>query len=440
MMPKLRAGQILLCISLLMFAGCAHHRSGRVHTKATPAPVPLATAHPATIHSTVSISGVIAPFQNVAITSSLSEPVDEVRVLQGDHVRAGQILAVLDTADLRAQLAQAAGTVASDTATAKSDDAKVTQQRYTATLNLGTGVDQAGSAYAAVAQAQQTLNNDMLNLNRDRALLGNGYVAQQTVDQQQTTVSNDQSALRSAQASLRTARTNESVNGNSAQGLQASTIASTVADANAARAAIEVARGQVAQYQASIDKATIVSPVDGVIVNRNVNPGEYPGSRTIFTVQQLSKVYADLNASSVDIFAIPVGATVNLTVSGAGSRSYAGKVNAVLGQVTPGSTDFTVQTIVQNPDGRLQAGLPVTAAISLPAVSGIAIPTTAFLDDSHTSVMVADTDGDDVTARDTAVHELSTNGTLSIINGIGKGTPVVANGQLGLTNGQTIQH
>ena len=68
----------------------------------------------------------------------------------------------------------------------------------------------------------------------------------------------------------------------------------------------------------------IVSPIDGVVVNRNLNPGEYPGSRTIFTLQQLNNVYAELNASSADTFAIPVGAPVTLTSPAPSSQTYTG--------------------------------------------------------------------------------------------------------------------
>jgi RND family efflux transporter MFP subunit len=220
--------------------------------------------------------------------------------------------------------------------------------------------------------------------------------------------------------------------------LQAATVASAVADARAARAAVEQAQGQIAQYQSQISKATIVSPVDGVVTNRNLNAGEYPGSRTIFTIQEIDKVYADLNASSEDTFAIPVGAAVDLSVAGAGAQSFTGKVAAVLGQVTPGSTNFTVQVIVQNPDGKLQAGLPVSATISLPPVTGVGIPTTAFLDDTHTSVMIANDELVDVTAKTVKVSELGSDGTTSIVSGIKAGQAVISNGQLGLADGQSI--
>ncbi len=52
-----------------------------------------------------------------------------------------------------------------------------------------------------------------------------------------------------------------------------------------------------------IAKATITSPIDGVVVNRNINPGEYPGNREIFTLQQVDPIYAVLHASSEQVAA-----------------------------------------------------------------------------------------------------------------------------------------
>jgi RND family efflux transporter MFP subunit len=429
---------LLLLAALVVAAGCGQRGGARTRAAASPNPVPTSAARETTVRGTSIISGVIAPFENVAITSSLSEPTDKVNVLQGDYVHAGQVLAVLDTADLQAQMVQAKGALDTDIKNAESDDAKVAQSRYTATLNLGTGNNQVKSAQAALAQAKQILANDQTNLARDRNLLASGYIAQQTVDQQQTTVISDEQSIRTAEANLQTALTNQQVNGSPTSGLQAATVASAIADAGAARAAIEQARGQIQQYQTSIDKATIVSPVDGVITNRNLNAGEYPGSRTIFTIQQLDKVYADLNASSEDTFAIPTGASVVLSVSGAGNQEYTGKVVAVLGQVTPGSTNFTVQVLLDNPGRKLQAGLPVSATINLPPVQGIGIPTTAFLDDTHTTVMIADDQLVDTVAKTVKVRELGSDGTTSIVSGLKAGQTVISNGQLGLADGQSI--
>lgn len=437
-MNRTRTFAALLTVAALL-AGC-NGNAGAKRARAVPSPNPIPTsaAKAATVHAVSSISGVIAPLQNVAISSSLAEPADTVTVNEGDHVRAGQIIAVLDTADLAAQLAQATATVQTDIRTAASSQAKVAQAQFTQTLNIGQSGDQVKSARAALASAQQTARNDTLNLDRDRALLSSGYIAQQTVDQQQTTVNNDASAVHTAEANLQSAVTNQRVTGTADGGLQAANVASAQADANAARATIAQARALVGQYRAQIAKATIVSPVNGVVVNRNLNPGEYPGSRTIFTIQQLDHVYAVLNASSADTFAIPVGAHVTLAVAGNASRAYTGDVVAVLGQVTPGATNFTVKVLVANAGGKLQSGLPVTATAALPAVSGIGIPTTAFLDDTHTTVMVADDELVDVVAKTVKVREVGSDGTTSIVAGIKAGQNVISNGQLGVTDGQSL--
>jgi HlyD family secretion protein len=427
-----------LVLATALLTGCGKAAGGRTRSASAANPIPTVAAKVATVRATSTISGVIAPLQNVAITSQLVEPADSVPVNEGDRVHAGQVIAELDTADLRAQLAQAQATVVTDQRTAESDDAKVTQARYTQRLNIDQGGDQVQSARAALAQANQTLTNDQLNLTRDQQLLTSGYVAQQTVDQQATTVTNDRSAVRTAQANLQSAQTNQSVNGTTSVGLTAATVASAAADARAAHAVVQQEQAAVQQLQTQIAKATVVSPINGVVVNRNLNPGEYPGTRTIFTLQQLNNVYAELNASSTDTFAIPVGAPVTLSVAGTSSTSYTGRVVAVLGQVTPGSTNFTVKVLVSNPDEKLQSGIPVTAVTSLPPVTGVGIPTTAFLDETHTTVMIADDELVDTVAKAVHVHEIGANATTSIVTGLKAGQSVVSNGQLGVTDGQSL--
>lgn len=347
-----------------------------------------------TVHPVLTISGIIAPYQNVMLSSDLAEPADEVPVNEGDHVHRGQLLARLDTADLEAQLA--------------SDLANADHTLYQGRLSISQGVD-------ALRQAETTLHTDRLNLIRDEELFRQGYIARQTLDAQIETVHNDEQAVSSDAANVQANGTLAS------QGLQASAVAQ-------ARAAAE-------QVRVQISKADITSPVDGTVVNRNLNPGEYPGSRTIFVVQQDNTVYAELNASSSDVFEIHRGSPVTLTVPGNAGHAYAGTVVGVLGQVQPGSTNFTVKVLVPHANGTLVAGLPVTGTIALSPTTGTGIPTAAFLDDTHASVLIVAPNG---AAQEAKVTELASDGTTSIVTGIAVGTKVVANGQLGLSPGQQI--
>src|SRR5262249_9401036 len=145
------------------------------------------------------LAGVIAPYQNVAVQSTLAEPASAVYVREGDTVHSGQLLAQLDTSDLQAQLQ-------SDLATANSNRANTSHTAYQGSLNIQQGLSTLRSSEASVRQAQQTLINDQHNLSRDRNLLTQGYISQQAVDAQSTLVKNDQQALNTANANLATAR------------------------------------------------------------------------------------------------------------------------------------------------------------------------------------------------------------------------------------------
>jgi multidrug efflux pump subunit AcrA (membrane-fusion protein) len=402
----------LLCSLIVLLAtvvaGCGartrHHRG----PAAAAAQIPTATAAPATVKPTAQIAGIIAPYQNVSLSSSLSEPTDVVNVIQGDRVHKGQVLAVLDTTDLVANYN-------ADERNADSADARATQTKYQAQLNLGQGTNNVDAARAA-------MNNAKLVYDQDSALFKSGYVSESTLEAARAAYVQDQQTYN-------TAVLNAQVNGNATQGLQAASVASAIADAQSAHA-------QADQIEASIVKATILSPVDGVIVNRNLNPGEYPGSRTIFTIQQLDPVYAELNASSSNVFTMQRGALVSLAVAGVpNAATYQGRVSAVLGQVEPGSTNFTVEVIAANPGDRLQSGMAVTGTINLPEISGTGIPTAAFLDDSHTTIMIVDENGD---AKQQSVKELGSDGKTSIVTGIANGTKLVSNGQLGVAAGQQV--
>jgi multidrug resistance efflux pump len=369
----------------------------------------------------LTIAGIIAPLQNVAISSSLSEPTLAVYVNEGDRVHKGEVLAKLDTTDLQANLE-------ASEATARSDDERVAQARYSATLTFGQSPDQVTQQRAALRSAQDTARQARIDLARYKALAAQGYIADQQYVQQQTTVATDDANVRSAQAALDSAITSQQVNGTPAHGLQQSTIASAAAEAASAHAAADQIRAQIA-------RATIVSPVDGIVVNRNINVGEYPGSRTNFTVQEISSVYAELNASSADVFRVRNGSPVNI-VAGADSSGhvYHGTVVAVLGQVSPGSTNFTVKALVQNPDSLLQSGIPVTGTISLGPTTGVGIPTTAFLDDTNSSVYAVRSGA----AQTAKVQQVATDGKTSIVSGLTEGTAVVSNGQLSIAPGQPI--
>ncbi|HVR45873.1 MAG TPA: efflux RND transporter periplasmic adaptor subunit [Candidatus Binatia bacterium] len=407
-------------MAILAAIGCGRRQNaGPVR----PPYVQTSIASYGTIQPAQRLAGIIAPFQNVAIQSSLSEPTNAVYVREGDSVRAGQILAQLDTSDLQAQMQ-------SDLATANSNHANTTHTVFSGSLSIAQGQDTLRTDDAAVRQAQETLSNDQMNLARDQNLLGQGYISQQAVDAQSTLVRNDQQALNSANANLASARSTVQANGSlSGEGLQAAAVRQSQAQE-------EVAIAQAQQVRVQIGKATLVSPIDGVVVNRNLNPGEYPGSRELFTLQQINPIYAVLHASSEQVARIVNGVSATITAPDiAGVQCFSGRVVGVLNEINPGSTDFQVKVQLANPLRRLRPGMVVQGTIATTPIRGVRVPATAFTDDNHDAMMTVQADGSVKTVQ---VAEVGNDGTTSVVTGVSPGTRIVTNGQSSVGDGEKV--
>jgi multidrug efflux pump subunit AcrA (membrane-fusion protein) len=400
-------------------AGCA----SRQQAGPTPPYVRTVTARVDAIHPREQLAGIIAPYENVAIQTTLTEPADSVDVQEGDHVRQGQVLAQLDTADLDAQLQ-------ADLASANGNHASTAHAVYQGSLAISQGLDTVRAAQAGVQQAQANFGRDERDLARDRSLVANGYISEQQLQAQETVVRDDEASLRSAQSALANAQSTVQANGSlGSSGLQSSSVQQSAAQE-------QVALAQAQQVRVEIAKATIVSPIDGVVVNRNLNPGEYPGTRQIFTLQQVATVFAVLHGSGSQVAEIAPGAQATIAGSSTGSDpELTGKVVGVLNQIVPGSTDFEVKVLMNNSNGSLRPGMAVQGQVALPVVRGVGIPTTAFTDDNHDTIDIV-TPGD--TVKTIHVVEIAGSGSTSIVSGVSSGTRIVSDGQSSVGDGEKV--
>jgi multidrug efflux pump subunit AcrA (membrane-fusion protein) len=402
----------------IVLTGCGSRGTAAKTSPPPAAAVSSVVAGQGTIVPTRALGGFIAPAQNVLITSSLNEPVATVNVVEGQQVRKGDVLATFDVSDLQAQYQ-------ADLHSALAADANASKQVYAGAQTIGTGQSDVATATSALAQAQQKLQLDQANLSRDTQLLANGYIAQQAADAQTQTVAGDRAAVTAAQAALNSARLTANANGSQNSGLQGASLASLRQTAAQAHATAQ-------QVAAQIARATLYAPVDGVVTNRNLNPGEYPGSRTLFTLQALSTVYAELNASSEQLAGARAGNAVTVTQHG-GTLRQQGKIVAILGQAAPGSTNFTIKVALDNTSGRFLAGMAVDADVALTPVSGTEIPRAAFAGGTETSVGVV-TGGTYHTAN---VRVLAETANAAIVSGIASGTRIVSDGS-SLADGQKV--
>jgi multidrug efflux pump subunit AcrA (membrane-fusion protein) len=409
---------IPVCL-LLTLCGCA---KPPIDHKAALPRVDTIIAATGAIRPSELLAGVIAPLFSVAIQSALTEPSTKIAVKEGQYVQKGQLLAQLDTADLQAALN-------ADLATAASARATTTHTIYQGALSIDQGVDAVDNANAALQQAQAKLREDRIDLARYVTLASRGYIARQQVDLQETTVRTDEESALSAQATLAAARSNMRSNGTLAgNGLQNSAI-------KQAQASEQTALAQAEKERVSIVKATIESPIDGIVVNRNFNPGEYPGTRQLFTIQKIDRVYAILHGSASQIARIQDHAQASILVSDVQLKAFRGTVVAVLSQIVPGSTDFEVKVLLPNRDRRLKPGMTLEGRISLPEVRGVRIPETAFTDDTRAAVLVLDAKN---IAHTASVSQAGNDGKYAIVTGIARGARVIVNGQSGIVDGEQV--
>lgn len=238
---------------------------------------------------TVSATGTLAPRDQVDVGAEVSGRIDLVRVDFNDHVTKGEILAQINTDQVRAQLAQ---------------------------------------ARATLGQAQATFVQDAQTLTRFRALAKSHAVSPQELD-------------------------------------------TATADLARARSGVELAKAQVDSFQTSLAKATIRSPIDGVVLNRLIEQGQTVVAAmttpVLFTLaSDLSKMELDVDIDEADVGSARAGQMATFTVDAYPSRHFAATLISIHNAPKTVQGVVTYQGVLEvaNPQGLLKPGMTATAVIS----------------------------------------------------------------------------
>jgi membrane fusion protein, heavy metal efflux system len=129
----------------------------------------------------------------------------------------------------------------------------------------------------------------------------------------------------------------------------------------------------------------LTSPIDGVIVEREVVLGQYLQPQdTAFVVADLSEVWAMLEVFETDMPYLQVGSEVSLTLDGIPGKTYRGKLSTLEPHLGKHSRAVRARVVVPNPDGELRPGFFVRASIQVLQLPGLLlIPSSAVqpLDD-----------------------------------------------------------
>lgn len=139
-----------------------------------------------------------------------------------------------------------------------------------------------------------------------------------------------------------------------------------------ARAAVAQAQAQVATARTDLDRSVIRSPIDGVVVDRQVNVGQSVAASlqapTLFIIaQDLSRLQANITVDEADIGEVEQGMAVRFTVDAFPEREFEGRVSQVRqqGVAESGVVSYTVVVEADNPGRQLLPGMTANAEIVL---------------------------------------------------------------------------
>jgi HlyD family secretion protein len=285
--------------------------------------------------SSVTASGEIIAARYADIGSSVMGRIVDLRVAEGDRVRRGQVLAVIDPVQARATATAAEAQVSALTADAAAADQQVR-----------TAEAERAAAEARLLEAEQQLT-------RQKALFGEGLAPRSDFDQ--------------AQAARDAARA------------QAASAAASVDRAQQARRAAAgrtaQARAQAAGSRDILGKTEIAAPMDGVVSRLQVREGEMvvigiqnqPGT-TLMTVSDLATIDAEVKVAEADVLRLSVGLSAQVVLDALPGRRFSGKVVEIGASALPvtgaaAAREFKVVVRLDTPDAGLRPGLTCDAEI-----------------------------------------------------------------------------
>jgi HlyD family secretion protein len=391
---------------MLLTAGCSSDKGDKEPTVT----VQVAAVEKTTIQRTINTEAILFPRQQAAIVPKISAPVQKFLVKRGSPVREGQLLAVLENRDLSAAAQDTKGSY---------DQAQATYETTTA----ASLPEEIQKAEADAQQAQQALDAQEKVFQSRQQLFDQGALPRKELDQSRVdiTQARNQYAIAKKHVDYLVAKGKE-------QALKA-------AEGN-----LESAKGKYLGAQAQLSYSEIRSPIDGVVTDRPLYPGEMAAAGTaLLTVMDISSLIAKAHIPQDDAAALKVGDKGTMTVPGI-DEPIEGKVTVVSPALDPNSTTVEVWLEAKNPKHALKPGTSVRLSLTAQTIKdALVVPASSVITapDGSTTVMLAGSDG---RAHQKAVRLGIRNGDdVQILEGVSPSDKVVATGAYGLPDKTKIK-
>lgn len=379
---------IVLLIAIGVFAAT---RGG---TKIDPSK--LAKVEKGDLAKSVVATGKVTPITKVEVKSKASGIVKKLLVDYGDRVKKGQLLAQLDKIEIEAQVEQSKAALEAAQANLSSSKADFERAK----------VDAEGPDVPLLKRAYERA----VNMAKD------GVVST--------------SALEDAQKNYEMSLNKQNV----------SKAQVTVLKAKIAQSQANVAQDQanLKQLEEQLSYTDIVSPIDGIVLSRDVQMGDAVSSilvlgssaTLVMTLGDTSEVYVKGKVDESDIGKVYLGQRARIKVESFKDKTFDGKVTKIspMGVEKDNVTTFEVRVSIQNPGGELKAEMTANAEIILDEHKNVLqIPEGAILydKDKKASVEIPDPKGKEGKNKVAVNIGISNGAKTEVLSGLKEGDQVV---------------
>src|SRR5262247_2469024 len=313
------------------------------------------------IRNTVSATGTLQAVTTVPVGSQVSGTISELFADFNTIVKKGQVVAQLDprvyeaqVESQRANLEQARANLADAEARVLAAEAAVETQRA--------GVSGANANLAAL-KAQRDDAQSLLR--RQEALAKNGLIPERDLEASRASFNAAEARYNQAAAQLDQAQVSERMSASSG-------VAQAEAQVKQAEAQIQQIQAALKMAEVNLSYTTIRSPIDGVVVSRNVDKGQTVAASlqapTLFTIaNDLTQMQVIANIDQADIGVINQSNRVNFTVDAFPGSNFGGTISQI--RLNPQNVQnvvtYNVVIDVRNPDLKLKPSMTANLTITI---------------------------------------------------------------------------
>ena len=348
--------------------------------------------------SIIRVSGNIE-VDDVELSFKIAGRVEARLVSEGETVKSGQTIARLEQNDLvnevnlQKAVVQSAESVLTELEAgsrpeeiAQAESSVQKAQSRLDELLTGSRPQEIASAEATVQRAKAEMERLKAEFERRKNLLNENVISTQEYDAAKTAYESAQAVLKEAEESLKLIK----------EGPRKEQIEQARADLNGAkehynlvkkgprietidqaRARLQQAKESLALAETHLSYATLISPISGLVLSKDIEPGEFiaPGTPVV-TVGNLESVWLRAYINETDLGRVNVGQKVRITTDTYPGRIYNGDISFISSEAefTPKNVQtqkervklvYRIKIIIQNPNMELKPGMPADAEISL---------------------------------------------------------------------------